>query len=84
MSSDKRKRFLRACALLREVNCSRYLPPTLSGGKHKWGTRNATVRYIVDRGMATLKRVRGTYSRNHTVLDTGVPWARRHEKQDDR
>jgi hypothetical protein len=84
MSSDKRRRFFRACALLREVNCGRYLPPTLSGGKHKWGMRNPTIRYVVERGMAQIKRVRGTCSRNHTILDTGAPWARRLDRSFDK
>lgn len=83
MSADKRKRFQRACDLLREVNNGRYLPPTLSG-HGRWSLRNPTIRYIVDRGMAKLKRVRGTFARNHTVIDTGVPWARQYRPEDDR
>lgn len=80
MSSDKRKRFHRACALLREVNCGAFAPARLSGGRHKWGTRNPVIRYIIERGMARVVRVpayRGhKITTRNTIIDTGVPWAR--------
>ncbi|WBU27634.1 hypothetical protein OOZ54_13270 [Rhodopseudomonas palustris] len=57
MSSDKRKRFHRACALLREVN-------RISGdegcvgqsGRGLFSTKNPVVRYCLERGMARMER----------------------------
>lgn len=81
MSSDKRKKFRRACELLREVNTSHYHGPWING-RGRFSLKNPTLRYILKRGMATLKRVKWSDSRNglydlrRTKIDTGVPWAR--------
>jgi hypothetical protein len=83
MSKDKRKRFQRACELLREANCAPWPQPTMrtltGGSRAKWGTRNPTIRYILERGMARLGRIPKAGRRSekvfNTVLDTGVAWA---------
>lgn len=84
MSANKRKRFQRACELLREVNNGRYLPPSING-RGRWSLKNPTIRYIIARGMAKLvRRPKGNWNRTitNTKIDTGVPWAREYRRGD--
>ena len=77
MSNNKRKRLARAYAYLREVNNGPFPVTSLSG----WHLRNPTLRFVLRRGLAKLKRISwdyGSVRNKRTVLDTGVPWSRRH------
>jgi hypothetical protein len=77
VSADKRKRWNRACARLREINCGDYSPAPLDARD----ARDPVIRYIVRKGMARIVRVAhgpayGGYTLRRTKLDTGFPWAR--------
>lgn len=77
MSADKQKRKWRAYDLLRGINNGFYRPPNLSASRRTfWSTRNPTIKYIVERGFATIvrRRHRGFQRANSTELDTGVEW----------
>jgi hypothetical protein len=82
MSRDKRKKFERACAFLRDLNNSHYAPPQLNK-RGPYSMRNPTLRYIVKRGLAKLVRINWSRSRNgrydltRTKIETGFPWSRR-------
>ena len=87
MSADKRKRFYRACELLREINTGVYIAPSLSNHRGRFGLKNPVIRYIVARGLAKIVRKprypgppSAVPASRHTLLETGFPWARPHRR----
>jgi hypothetical protein len=79
MSADKRKRFHRACDLLRRLNGGHWHPGSVSG-RGELSLKNPVVRYIVQRDMAKIVRVYhrpsfAGYPLRRTYIDTGYPWA---------
>ncbi len=89
MSADKRKRHPRAMEFLRQINW-RYTSDGKVGlnGDGKWSLKNPIIRYVIERGFATIRRVpahgsyRGDVRNRRTLLDTGLasnvtPWKAR-------
>jgi hypothetical protein len=77
MSADKRKRFPRACALMREVNLlTRDAGCIEQSGRGRFSTKNPVVRYCLDRGLARMeRRLRwkgGVVRRTFFVIDDGA------------
>lgn len=76
MSADKRKRFPRACALMREVNAlTRDSGCIEQSGNGRFSPRNPVVRYCIERGMAKMARLprNGIVRRTYFIVSD---WAR--------